>query len=105
MTITPIAKALKQADPQTALWRQTVLWHNAAAVWIASGAILRGRQNPRADGHGRPLADLAQGRKHDHFQQKNLNNRRAQTENANPPTEIAADRKTPLVNKTPLVKS
>ena len=82
-----------------------MLWQNPAAVWIASGATLRGRQNPRADGHGRPLADLAQGRKHDHFQQINLNNRRAQTENANTPTEIAADRTTPLVNKTPLVKS
>ena len=35
------------------------------------------------------------------YQQINLNNHRAQTENANPPTEIAADRKTPLVNKTP----
>jgi hypothetical protein len=31
------------------------------------------------------------------YQQINLNNRRAQTENTNPPTEIAADRKTPLV--------
>ena len=39
------------------------------------------------------------------YQQINLNNRRAQTENTNPPTEIAADRTTPLVNKTPLVKS
>ena len=39
------------------------------------------------------------------YQQINLNNHRAQTENANPPIEIAADRKTPLVNKTPLVKS
>ena len=38
------------------------------------------------------------------YQQINLNNRRAQPEKANPPTEIAADRKTPLVNKTPLVK-
>ena len=62
-------------------------------------AILWGRQNPRADGHGRPLADLAQGRKQDHFQQINLSNRRAQTENANPPIEIAADRKTPLSNR------
>jgi hypothetical protein len=31
------------------------------------------------------------------YQQINLNNHRAQTENANPPIEIAADRKTPLV--------
>ena len=31
------------------------------------------------------------------YQQINLNNRRTQTENANTPTEIAADRKTPLV--------
>ena len=31
------------------------------------------------------------------YQQINLNNRRAQTENANTPTEIAADRKTSLV--------
>ena len=82
-----------------------MLWYHEAAVWITLSAILRGYQNPRADGHGRPLADLAQGRKQDHFQQINLNNRRAQTENTNPPTEIAADRTTPLVNKTPLVKS
>ena len=67
-----------------------------AAVWIVSSAILRGRQNPRADGHGRPLADLAQGRTQDHFQQINPGNRRAQTENTNPPVEIAADWKTPL---------
>ena len=44
----------------------------------------------------RPLADLAQGRTQDHFQQINPGNHRAQTENTNPPVEIAADWKTHL---------
>jgi hypothetical protein len=74
-----------------------VLWHNEAALWITSSAILRGRQNSRADGHGRHLAELAQGRKQDHLKQTNLSNRITQTDNANPPAEIAADWKTRLL--------
>jgi hypothetical protein len=34
-----------------------------------------GCQNPRADGHGRHLAELAQGRKQDHLKQTNPSNR------------------------------
>ena len=58
----PIAKALWQADPQAALSRRTVLWHDEAAFWVTSSPILWARQNPRTDGHGRHLAELAQGR-------------------------------------------
>ena len=49
----------------------------AKALWVAARTILRGRQNPRADGHGRHLADLAQGRKPDHL------NKPRQLHNAN----------------------
>jgi hypothetical protein len=47
-----------------------------------------------ADGHGRHLAELAQGRKQDHLKQTKPSNRITQTDNANPPAEIAADWKT-----------
>ena len=73
-----------------------MLWHNEAALWIASSAILRGRQNPRADGHGRHLAELAQGRKQDHPNQTNPRNRITQTDNANLSAEIVKPNKTPL---------
>jgi len=71
-----------------------VLWYDEAALWITSSAILRGRQNLRPDGHGRHLAELAQGRKQDHLKQTNPSNRITQTDNANPPAEIAANWKT-----------
>ena len=90
--------ALASGSQSTALPSRTVLWyHCSGCLDYVSSAILRGRQNPRADGHGRPLADLAQGRTQDHFQQINPGNRRAQTENTNPHVEIAADWKTPLL--------
>jgi len=56
-----------------------------------------GCQNPRADGDGRHLAELAQGRKQDHLKQTNSGNRLTQTDNANPPAEIAVDWKTRLL--------
>jgi len=74
-----------------------VLRHNEAALGITSSAILRGCQNPRADGHGRHLAELAQGRKQDLLKQINPSNRITQTDNANPSAEIAADWKTRLL--------
>jgi hypothetical protein len=74
-----------------------VLWHNEAAVWITPSAILRGRQNPRADGHGRHLAKPTQGRKQNHLKQINPSNHIKQTDNANPSAEIAADWKTRLI--------
>ena len=60
-------------------------------LWITSSAILRGCQNPRTDGHGRHLAELAQGRKQDLLKQTNPSNRITQIDNANPPAETAAD--------------
>jgi|TARA_B110000003_G_scaffold72584_1_gene73968 hypothetical protein len=44
----------------------------------------------------RHLAEIAQGGKQDHLKQTNLSNRKTQTDNANPPAEIAADWKTRL---------
>ena len=74
-----------------------MLWYNEAAVWITSSAILRGRQNPRADGHGRHLAKPTQGRKQDHLKQTNPSKRITQTDNANPTAELAADWRTRLL--------
>ena len=48
-----------------------MLWYNEAAVGVALSAIHWARQNPRTDGHGRHRAELAQGRKQDHFKQTN----------------------------------
>ena len=64
---------------------------NEAALGVTSSAILLARQNPRTDGHGRHLAELAQGRKQDHLKQTNPGNCIKQTDNTNPPAEIAAD--------------
>ena len=74
-----------------------MLWHDEAALWVTARTILRRRQNPRTDGYGRHRAELAQGRKQDHLKQTNLCNRITQTDNANPPAEIAPDWKTRLL--------
>ena len=74
-----------------------MLGHNEVALWITSSAILRGRQNPRADAHGRHLAELAQGQKQDHFNQTNLSHRITKIDIANSPNEIAVAWKTPLL--------
>ena len=48
-----------------------MLWHDEAALWVTARTILRRHQNPRKDGYGRHLAELAQGRKQDHLKQTN----------------------------------
>jgi hypothetical protein len=48
-----------------------MFWHDEATVRPASSALLWPRQNPRADGHGRHLAEPSQGRKQDNLKQTN----------------------------------